>query len=173
MIPWSTIKPDFDDDGSLLDLYVRGTTADDWTAVLAALARSGQPCEFLRAGEYATMPTRCEEAFADPERPFLAVHADGLTFRCHFFREDSIEFDLEPTQVSAETFRGLHAFMHLLATATGKPCLLTGENSPSCVILSMTPTGEVTHAPAHPSGSGRGLLVRFLEWASTRWTSAR
>ena len=135
---WAQIAPDFEWDGSLRDIYVLGTTSADWQRVLDQIADFGVRLTFTVDGEVAQLPDRASDILASRHdtSPLLCLDIAGIQLNCHFFSEESIEFDLDPTEVAAgQKLEALAAFMALLAEATGKSVVLTPENLPLGPIL--------------------------------------
>lgn len=72
----------------------------------------------------------------------LQVSAGDVYLNCHFFCEEEIEFDLDPRELRGEQdLQAVVAFMSTLANGTGKPAILTHENSQQAVILTIQPSG--------------------------------
>jgi hypothetical protein len=142
---WDRAASDFEPDGSLRDIYVFGTDLSDWQRVLDAL-RTWRPGPNLRIdGEPAAIPDKAEEIFARARKlgASLSVEVADALVNCHFFREDEIEFDLDPRDVAGpEQLEALGRFMRILGEATGKPVVMTMENRREAVILRYARRGQ-------------------------------
>lgn len=139
---WSRVAADFEWDGAWRDIYVLDATLADWQAALELLRAWDPRPRFYTGGEAARLPDLAKALFpTDPDafRSTLEFDVEGLQLNCHFFSDDEIEFDLDPREVNASRFEALCGFMRLLATAVGKPVLLTHENERSSVILRSLP----------------------------------
>lgn len=133
MIEWTDIASEFEDDGSLRDIYVFAATREDWQAVYGHL-RQGPYRLVLNGGQ--PLPADVGEMMAWDEVRTLQIDPDGLCVHCHFFCENEIEFDIHPGMVrSQESLDRLCDFMMLIGRAVCKDVLLTPENSPNWTIL--------------------------------------
>lgn len=121
-------------DGSLRDIYVLGTSEDDWQALLTYLRMSPYPVEYLQGGEMlGSLPEHASDIFAlrDENSPLseLRIDRDRLGLNCHFFTPDEIEFDLDPKDFQhEEQVASLLDFMRTIGRVLNKPIILTGEN---------------------------------------------
>lgn len=142
---WHRVAGDFEPDGSLRDIYVPGTSLDDWQRVLDALQERWPLLDYTLDGEAAPLPGRAEDIFdARRERTVKLsfVVADARVF-CHFFVEEEIEFDIDPREVTQpEQVDALTDFMATLGRVTAKPVLLTMESSPEAVIFRYSPESD-------------------------------
>ena len=140
---WDTIKRSvYSEDGSLRDVYVLGTTRQDWAHWIT----------FVN-GCY---PVRWEAEGHNDDAPAPAIDADFIARRwdvghnrltvsthvflgsvqanCHFFVETEIENDLDPREIRtpADHERVL-AYLVDLSTTLDKEVILTEENSEEAV----------------------------------------
>jgi hypothetical protein len=147
MFTWAADLEDAACDGSLCDLCVFATSAEDWTSVLMGLERSGFAYEYRRGGSAMPLPTRVDLAFPEPGEcdRLLVVRLGGMSFHCHFFDLDEVVFDLDPREIAGESsLQAIVVFMQFLAATTGKDCALTPEGGHATPILTMSPRGEAT-----------------------------
>jgi hypothetical protein len=148
---WHLAAPDFDDDGALRDIYILGTTIEDWQAVWTFLRGEGERLTFTVDGTLQEPPEAVGDIFAQGNAGFLASYRrGGQVLNCHFFDLGEIEFDLSPRDVDGpEAVDTLVQFMGALGRVTAKPVILTMENSREAVIARFDPlNGEVTWQPA-------------------------
>jgi hypothetical protein len=69
--------------------------------------------------------------------------ASGVRLNCHFFDEQELEFDLDPSQVTGQVqLDGLLAFMRSLAAAVARTVLLSPENMHDHPFVRVAPDGE-------------------------------
>jgi hypothetical protein len=141
---WERDQNAFIRDGSLRDLYVLDTTLQDWQRLLDFLRASDYP---LRFGwdEETVLPQEAAELFADraPAGVLLRVDLGGPGLNCHFFREDEIEFDLDPRAVGGPSAaEAVFSFMRRVGQALNKPVRLTPENMCEAVLFEYEPTSD-------------------------------
>ena len=141
---WTDAAPDFAWDGSLRDIYILNTSLDDWQRVVDSLRDYRPPPRLLLDGVSVPIPSSVKSVFergSDESRPVLHLNAGSISLNCHFFDVGEIELDLDPREVlSEEGFDHLTAFMSQIASAAGKPAILTHENVRDAVILSVEPS---------------------------------
>ena len=144
-IDWSEIRPAFEFDGTLRDIYVRATTAEDWQAVWEFLRSAGIVLRYEVGGADAALPDDVKQLLDIEGAPhLLSIELGGMLINCHFYGASEIEFDLDPREVTgAETAEQLFRFMHGLSRATGKDTLLADENHPSNEYLRISPSGRI------------------------------
>jgi hypothetical protein len=157
-VSWETAAQDFRRDGGLRDIYVLDATLADWQAAFDRVRVTYDPIRFTIDGEPATLPPSVTEIFPIWERasPALQFEVGGVEVMCHFFASDEIEFDLWPQDVTGpERLDAVAAFMRELASAVGKPAVLTMENMREAVILRADPvTKRVVWVPPSDSPAG-------------------
>jgi hypothetical protein len=138
---WSDVADLFVPDGGLLDIYVFGTNVEEWEKVIATVATQGWQVGFSATG-WPGMPD-VREIFAQLDDLSVCVSVQpvaGLVINTHFFTEEEIEFDLEPSDVRGQTdFDALCTFLRVVARAAGKPIVLTPENSGHLHLLAYDP----------------------------------
>ena len=117
-------------DGSLRDIYVFGTTLDDWRKVLEMLSEARYGAR-LDDESLATALRDVPTLFvAQEEHPtsVLNFRVGRVHVACHFFTEQEIEFDFDPSGLAEADVHDVLDFMECLGTLTGKPVVLTPEN---------------------------------------------
>ncbi len=125
------LKDIFYQDGSLRDLYVCETTADDWQQLIS----------FLRGGIYQVayeidgvrMPLPPDYGEIEKKigavTQLLSINVDGVCLNCHFFWTSGIEFDLLPTEIDTEEkAEAVFRFMAEVGQLLRKDVILTPEN---------------------------------------------
>jgi hypothetical protein len=150
-VDWDAVRDFFEWDGSWRDLYVFGTTVDDWDRLLSALRTSpfAVTCG-EQVGSTVPMPQSLKAHFEGDGEPlmFLSVIIEGITLNAHMFAAEEIEFDLDPREIAAAPqFGVLLRFMNFLADTVGKPVVLTPENGPQHPVLVVRPGGRVAMMP--------------------------
>ena len=152
MIQWAAVARNFVPDGSLCDIYVLGTDLEDWNRVLGHLAKDPTNLRFSVDGREQSGLPSAEAALAirPLASPLLHVAIGGITFACHFFAADEIEFDFVPAKIDGrERLETLLGFVETLGQLTGKRVVVSPENSPALAFLGYDPlqsTVELIHA---------------------------
>lgn len=140
---WSRIAAGFQHDGALRDIYVLGTSVQDWAKVWDFLRATPEWLTFEVGGQAAHPPADIAEIFqlSITQGALASVRLGKQRLNCHFFQDDEVEFDLDPRDVDgpAEVAR-LAGFLKALGRTTLKEVLLTVENAPDEVIARYDPT---------------------------------
>ncbi|RSU46361.1 hypothetical protein BRX43_15775 [Sphingomonas sp. S-NIH.Pt15_0812] len=147
---WSQIASDFTADGSLRDIYICGTSMDDWVCVWAVLTAESSSLEFTIDGEPRMPPAVTEVFMLSRAHSVCASYKLGQQrLNCHFFCEEEIEFDLDPRDVvGLDEAKQLAEFMKSVGRATSKKVRLTPENEVGSTIARYEPaTDEVVWRP--------------------------
>jgi hypothetical protein len=150
---WGKFAPAFYQDGSLRDICILNTLRHDWANAISFISTQKYKTSFSGAWAQQSPPSDIASLFPtgpDSEFTLLSIDLSGIIVNCHFFTEDQIEFDVNPSDVnSPERLDELFNFMKGLANAVGKDVILTGENepesplfrcSPQCVVIEYMPT---------------------------------
>lgn len=149
---WPQLARNFEADGSLRDICIFGTSIDDWANVWAALIVEPSSLAFTVDGEPSTAPLDVAAVFLlGRAHSVCASYALGNQhLNCHFFLEEEIEFDLDPSDVvGADEAKQLAEFMTRMGRATSKEVRLTLENEKDAIIARYEPaTDEVVWKPA-------------------------
>ncbi len=132
---WNECADAFHQDGSLRDIYVLGTTEQDWDKFLSFLATSPYKTEYTCDGESAVLLDRAAVVFSDREHVHsLSIQVDGVSILCHFFVPEEIEFDVDPREVTSQ--QHLDAILKFISNVGGvlqRDVILTEENGPEHV----------------------------------------
>jgi hypothetical protein len=99
----------------------------------------------LLGGTPASLPDDVGEIFAAArkEGALLRVNVLDVVANCHFFEAETVEFDIDPSEVSGPAqLEAIETFMRLLGHATNKPVVLAPENMPEAAILRYSPPAE-------------------------------
>jgi hypothetical protein len=77
---WERLRPAFEPDGALRDLYVLGTDEQEWDVLVAKLRNGDWKLEFSINGILARVPTHTAELFAfrATASPLLVIDPDDL-----------------------------------------------------------------------------------------------
>ena len=125
-------------DGSLRDLYVLHTSESNWDAFLDFAAQF--LCTYSYNGEARSRPTIGQLLKDRDGSHLMSIVLGAATATCHFFVESEIELDIDPKEIEGPSEHDqVLRFMEGLATAVGKPVLLTPENGPDIPYLSCEP----------------------------------
>jgi hypothetical protein len=153
---WSAFAAEFYRDGSLRDIYLKDTQLDDWNIIAQFVLGHAYPIAFSGAWSSVTFPPDIARLFpksADDELTLLEIDVSGVRVCCHFFTEQEIEFDLDPSDVDTPyKLDAIFHFMKGLAAAIGKDAVLTPENMPDTPIFRCRPDASaVEHTPLEGS----------------------
>lgn len=140
---WDTLKRSvYREDGSLRDVYVLGTTRQDW-AHWIAFVNGRYPVRWEAEGHNDDAPVPAIDADFiarrwDAGRNQLTVSAHvflgAVQANCHFFVETEIENDLDPREIrSADDHERVLAYLVDLSIALDREVILTEENSEEAV----------------------------------------
>jgi hypothetical protein len=131
----------------LRDIYVFGTSMEDWESVWKLLAGGRDRLTFSVDGVVSEPPTTAADVFAIAgKHSVLAAYAGGgFTINCHFFTPAEIEFDIDPREMGGrDAGEAIVRFIAAIGEATRKPVVLTEENDRSTVIACFDPkTGVI------------------------------
>ncbi len=146
-VSWDACKADFEADGSLRDIYVVGTTLEDWRAVLSLV--TAPPYSATLDGKDASgISVDAPALLAHPAAHLLSFRVGRVDLCCHFFSEDEVEFDFVPNGLTEDDLSGLLTFMSSVARLTGKLVVMTPENVPTHPIFRFDPQrGIIEYLP--------------------------
>src|SRR5262245_43215278 len=119
VLNWSVQKADFEPDGSLRDIYVLGTTIDDWKKVLTLIFKESFEAKLFHDEEAQSVPSEIESLFGTTSN-VLRFSIHGVQLACHFFTVNEIEFDFVPNSLHEESLLHLLEFMVAVGSATAK-----------------------------------------------------
>ena len=132
---------DFETDGSLRDIYVKDIDKSVWNALIASIREAEYIFKFFHGQSELNLPDSfCAIKNMQKTDPTtLKLWLPGnIQVNCHFFSDHQIELDVSPLEIHNEgSFKQLVSFLYWLAITTSSEVLLTHENSPSQVILSV------------------------------------
>ena len=125
-------------DGGLRDIYVLGTSLEDWRRFVA-LAVS-YPYEY--DGEPGSLPD-VESVLRDDQSHLLSIGVGNVRLNCHFFIDSEIEIDIDPAEIeSAANHDAVLNFLERLGRTLGKPVIITPENEIQTPIVSFDPLND-------------------------------
>ncbi|GAB3833520.1 hypothetical protein [Hymenobacter jeollabukensis] len=140
---WNQLKEEiYYVDGSLLDIYVLNTTAEDWWrwvelvnanySVTFSGLDSGQTQDWI---DFAVV----ERMWAKPEErewSTARIQLRNFTINCLFFWEGDIENDIDPKDFqSIEDHEALLLYLQRVSEALQKPVRLTPENTEEMALI--------------------------------------
>ncbi|ATG44065.1 hypothetical protein PhaeoP18_02313 [Phaeobacter piscinae] len=134
LIDWQDCKGAFYVDGSLRDIYIQDTTASDWDVFLDAI--SSKTITTFVDGEPHPLPTQASEIFERNGDTFflLEITLGQLKMNCHFFTEEEIELDIDPSEVTSQAeLDAIIEVLALLGSTLGRDVILTDENMPTSI----------------------------------------
>lgn len=130
-------------DGSLRDIYVHNTTKEDWQ-IWADFVNKNYKTSFH------IYETEVKEDKVDLSRIFdywnglhdncstASIYIDDIQVNAHFFDDIEIENDISPKEIkSIEEHKKLLNYMVGLSNALNKKVILTPENEPNVVLISV------------------------------------
>lgn len=130
-------------DGSYRDIYINNTTREDWQ-LWAEFVNDHYKTSFL------IYETQAKTDKVDITKAFdywngnhdncstATVFVDGIQVNAHFFNENVIEQDITPTEINTiDDHNKLVAYMIRLSKVLDKEVVLTSENKPENVLISV------------------------------------
>lgn len=139
VVDWRRQKSDFEPDGSLRDIYVQGTTLEDWRVVFPLIVDGNFQARLERSGAVVAVPSAFESLFDGNDRYLLTFSIGGVGLDCHFFGPEEIEFSFAPNSVTENALQGLLQFMVDIGDVTKKRVVMSPENGPAVPIFSYEP----------------------------------
>lgn len=138
---WKQYQKEFEWDGSFRDIYIFGTSLDDWQKLLDFIRTGQYTFEYKVDNKPAGLPQQAALMFEkESDRGLMSINIGNLLLNCHFFMTDEIEFDLDPREVKGEKdLVELFTFLRQLCRITNKQTVLTSENVPGLWIFRFTP----------------------------------
>lgn len=132
---WDDVKHHFDPDetGSLPDLRVPHTSADDWQTLLDLVRERGWNHEYVEGATELPLP-RAADVFARPldaECPQLRVRpSEGVLAIFRFLADEEIDFDMDLRELQGqERLDLLCDFLRTLGRRLGKPVFMDPEGA--------------------------------------------
>ncbi|MCA0869961.1 hypothetical protein LCL97_03950 [Seohaeicola saemankumensis] len=145
---YSDLSEEFEVDGSLRDIYVLNTSVSDWNRLLQLTPDLGGFAYFCD-GEEAPLPTDANLLFGDFNHSHLLRFSLGRpTINTHFFVEDEIEFDLDPSEITSQSDLDLVLdFFARIGRGIGRDIRITPENASDVVYLHYSAKQETWQRP--------------------------
>lgn len=145
-IDWKQLKENlYFEDGSLRDIYVSGTTGDDWRKWTEWVQRTfstewsvGRTKASAGTVDFPMISDRWKDENASHPLATLTVSLDHIRLNAHFFRAGEIENDLDPAdmQTWGDHVRLLN-YMKVMSYVLEKPVVLTPENTPDHALMTV------------------------------------
>jgi hypothetical protein len=135
---WEEVRKDFPFDEFLWDLYVFNVSVADLDAFLKALDKWGYRVSFSEDGVERAKPTSFQAVYSRSSlcSTLLKIEVGRLQFNWHFFADDELELDFEPSQLTGQNdLDDLLTFVERIGRLLGKDALVCPENSPDRPIL--------------------------------------
>ncbi len=128
---WEDYKIEFEPDGSLRDIYIKGVDISDWQTFIDFLRSTDSDLNYFVEGEPAELPSSIAEVVVSQDHPYLlTIGLDGVTVNCHFFIPEEIELDIDPREIDSEAkAKVVFRFMSTVGRALNKEVILTPENT--------------------------------------------
>lgn len=140
---YSELSSDFNPDGSLRDIYIFECNSELWNTLIENISRSTYKHEFWHGDSPFALPSNFNsiKKLQETNPTILKLFLPGnIQVNCHFFVESEVEMDVTPNEITGESkFNCLVSFLKWLSVVVNKAVVLTYENSPEQVILSVEP----------------------------------
>jgi hypothetical protein len=140
------LKDVFYQDGSLRDIYVRGTSADDWQKLITFLKFGKYKITYELDSVESPLPTDFSDIqkYMGEEAQLLSIYIEDVRLNCHFFWAEEIELDLLPNEVDTEEkAETILRFMMEVGRLLGKEVILTPENGQEYVMVRYDPKANL------------------------------
>ena len=111
----------------LWDVVVEGTSLREWDDALSAIREAAGREHDISLVEDIDVPLDLVFRDQATNRRIVVKLLDAEA-HCHFSSPDEIEFDVDPRTLTRQEGPALLALMKILASSTGRHCLLTPEN---------------------------------------------
>ena len=144
---WNEYKFEFEPDGSLRDIYIKGVDLNDWQAFIDFLRGTEATLDYYVEGEPAELPASIAEVVIDQiHTHLLTIGLDGVAVNCHFFIPEEIELDLDPREIDNES-KAMVVFrlMSTVGRTLNKQVILTPENTEGQPIFKYEPGAGIKH----------------------------
>ena len=153
VLTWEDCRAVFQPDGALRDIYVQGTTEDDWDAILAFVDAQGFSAAYTRNGIAGPLPRDVAKVFADRQASHLLRFdiGGGVHIHGYFFEPYEIEMDIDPKEIRSEKeLEPLVRFLRGIGDLLSKDVLLTEESAIEHIYLTyFSQTKSFSLTPAH------------------------
>ena len=143
---WTRCSHEFMPDGSLRDIYVRGTTIQEWEQFYQFLIKKGFMLTYSRSDRsVALLPHQAIDIFKDKNCVHtLTINLHGLLLNCHFFTEHELELDLDPKDINSRArLELILGFMQEIGRLLQKEVIMTPENFDHLVLFHYIPNQDV------------------------------
>jgi len=139
---WNNIEWIFEKDGALRDIYVQNSTISDWEEVINLLNSEhkilygNSEKNFTNQIDLDYVKKMFTDKTGELEIKFVKINLNGISVLCHFFLEEQIEFDINPTEIKTELeFIEIMSFMKSISSKLEKQITLCGENQPEFPLI--------------------------------------
>ena len=130
-------------DGSWRDIYVHDTTKKDWQIWADFVNKNYRTSFHIYDTEVRTDNVDLTKVFdywagLQENCSTATVYLDNIKVNAHFFTDEELENDITPDEInSIEDHNKLVEYMVGLSTALNKNVVLTVENAPDIVLISV------------------------------------
>jgi len=130
-------------DGSLRDIYIHGTTKDDWFVWSNFVNENYKTLFFNSENKEIEDKIDVTKAFEyleypDKSRCHASIFIDDIQVQAYFFAEEEIENDIMPTEIkSIDDHIKLVDYMIKLSHLLNKKVILTPENTPEIALITV------------------------------------
>jgi len=141
MKTYSSVISEFEVDGSLRDIYIFDTNKDVWNNLIQFINKLSYKHEFRHGEKEISLPNEFDDIkkLQETDSTILKIFINNIIqVNCHFFTESEIEMDITPNEITdEEKYNMLIMFLKWLSDSLNKPTVLTHENAPELVILTI------------------------------------
>lgn len=144
---YAQVEADFEIDGAVREIHIRGTSAAMWQLVFQHVISVGRDVRFALDSEPAELPDHVQPLFGHdrPQAPLLAFSIGAVFFTTHFVDPEEIELIFEPEDITSQAqLDTLVAFVAELAAMTQRTVIVTHEGFPGPTIFQVEPDGRCT-----------------------------
>lgn len=142
LMNWKEIEWIFEKDGALRDIYIQNTSILDWKKVVDLLnaeyklAFGISEKDSIDKIDFKFVEAMFTDKTGELEAKSATIDLSGIIVKCHFFVEEQIEFDVNPSEINSKIdFEKLTDFMKNISAKLEKQILLCGENEPKFPLI--------------------------------------
>lgn len=153
---WDDVRNFFDPElmGALPDLWVPGTSVEDWQTVFDLVRSSGWTWKFTEGGVARALPTAMEVLTRSADAELATLHVQpvpGLVVAFHPMPAADVDFDVDLRELQGQ--RGVDIlcdFLCVIGRALAKPVYLAAEGDWGHPVLGFEPASDRVMLLANP-----------------------